>query len=486
MEPAIVRPPSIVFNGRPWASEELAAVAAGWLDFVRASIPHAARMTALPLANHVDAVALFFALSTLRLPVIVLPPDARAWRSSPPIPPETPIFLSPSLSKLAGAGDALGLRTFVVPDPRPAWETARTMPFLTSPGFVNFTSGSTGLPRPVYILTQSFVRQTAAIVEACRLSRDDAVAASLPLSTHYGLGQALLLPTLLGSTLGLVERFDHRSLLRLFAAGSYAYWAATPLMADMLAGAPLSGPVPAASPICHISTGRLSLRVFRAFRERFGVAPRPNYGQTENGFITVDTAPDDEIRPGCVGRPAPGIEVRIGDDPLDPHPAGRLGRVWFTSPWYMEGYGFPPGLAPRENRRGWWPTQDIGSLDGAGYLTLAGRIDDCFKTAAGYLVNPGEITNAFMSHPAVRDVVVLPVSSSTGPMIGAVVESDGPVELDELRAVAVRMLPRWSHPQLLAVTGRLPRLTGGKADREACRALLHDDGTSHERAKRTG
>ncbi len=67
-----------------------------------------------------------------------------------------------------------------------------------------------------------------------------------------------------------------------------------------------------------------------------------NYGQTENGFITADTAPDEKIRPDCVGRAAPGIDVRIGDDPLDPFPPGKLGRVWFRSPWYMEGDGFPP------------------------------------------------------------------------------------------------------------------------------------------------
>ena len=58
-------PPSIVFEGRSWPSEELAAIAAGWLDFVHTSTPPAAELTALPLANHVDAIALFFALSTL-------------------------------------------------------------------------------------------------------------------------------------------------------------------------------------------------------------------------------------------------------------------------------------------------------------------------------------------------------------------------------------------------------------------------------------
>ena len=143
-------------------------------------------------------------------------------------------------------------------------------------------------------------------------------------------------------------------------------------MADLLARAPWSGTPPAVPPICHISAGRLSLRVFEAFRSRFGVALRPNYGQTENGFITVDTGPEDEVRPGSVGRPSPGIEVRIGDDPCNPVPHGRLGRVWYKSPWYMEGYGFPGRLAARESFDGWWPTQDLGSLDETNRLTVAG------------------------------------------------------------------------------------------------------------------
>ena len=412
-QPPALQPPSIAFNDRLWSSDELAAIAAGWLDFLHASIPRSAGLTAMLMSNDPGSVALFFALSCLPLPIVIFHADARAWRSSPAVPAGTPLFLPPSLRGMTAAGDSLGLSTFVLPDPRPRATANGSVPFLACPGIVNFTSGSTGLPKPVYIATRSFLLQSEAIIKASQLEIGSPVAGSLLLATHYGLGQALFLPTVLGARLGLLERFDHRSLLRLFASEPYAYWAGTPLMADMLARAPLPGPPPQVPPICHISAGKLTERVFHAFADRFGVRLRPSYGQTENGFITVDTAPPAGIRPDCVGRPAPGIDVRIGDDPLDPYPPGRPGRVWYTSPWYMEGYGFPPRLAPREGRQGWWPTADVGVLDDSGYLTLEGRVDDCFKTPAGYLVNPGEIARVLASHSRVTDVVILPDRKST-------------------------------------------------------------------------
>ena len=466
-------PPAVAFGDRVWTSEEMAGVAAGWLDAVRESVPATARLTAVPLSNHPEAIALLFALSSLSLPVAVYPPDPRAWRSDPPAPAETPLFIPPSLRDLVSAQDgAPGLTPHVLPDPGVPSVSTEPVRFLACPGFVNFTSGSTGLPKPVYISTHSFLLQTATIIEVCSLSADSDVAGSLQLSTHYGLGQALFLPSVLGSTLGLLDRFEPHAFLALCASGRYTYWAGTPLMAELLTRAPLRGAVrEQVPPICHISTGRVTTRLFEAFARRFGVKLRPNYGQTENGFITVDTAPDDRIRPECVGRAAPGIEVRIGDDPLNPYPPGRLGRVWFTSPWYMEGYGFPPGLAPRTGRGGWWPTADVGALDEGGYLTVAGRVDDCFKTAAGYLVNPGEIVQALMDHAGIREVVVLPVRTAHGAVVGVAVEGDA-IDPAEIRALADRTLPPWLHPKVVTVTDGLPRLAGGKTDRRACLALL--------------
>ena len=469
-----IRPPGIRWRDRLVASEELAATAAAWLDFIRERTPASAGGVALALSNDPHAIALFFSLSTLPLPVIVFGPDPRSWKSRPAVAAATPLFLPPGLAHLAPEGRRLGLATHAVPDPRSSSLPSTPLEFLACPGQVLFTSGSTGPAKPVCIRTRAFLRQTASIVDAYRLPDGCGLVGALPLSTHYGFGHALMLPAVLGARLSLVERFDHRAVLRQFRSEENLYLAATPVMADMLARAPLRDAVPASPAVCHISAGSLSAAVARAYVARFGVPLRPSYGRTENGFITAETAPASEVRWDAVGTAAPGIELRIGDDPEKPYAEGKPGRVWFSSPWYMEGYGFPPALAPRNGRDGWWPTEDLGVVDGAGYLTLLGRIDDCFKTTTGYLVNPAEIAAVLAEVPGAGETCVVPVPSGAGTVIGALVEAAGSVDVATLRTATAGRLSAWFQPEIILVTDALPRLPGGKVDRRACITILEE------------
>ena len=465
--------PAIRYRRIVWSSADVARRVAGWATLLGGSLPSASGPVGLVLPNRPDAVAIFLALTTLDHPLLLLSPDPRTWRSAPPIPANTTVVLPPSCGELAAAVAAVGLRALLAPDPGPsdaAPDVAARV--LRLPGFVTFTSGSTGAPKPVYLSTEAMLRQAAATRTAYGLRRGARVAVTLPLSGHYGLGHGLILPVVLGAEMALLERFDPRSLLELFATVPCDYWAGTPVMGDLLGRVALTGPVPPAPPVCHISAGPLSEAVFRAFRERFGVPLRPSYGRSETGFITADAGPPDEVRPDTVGRPVPGVCLVIGDDPIAPVPPGQSGRVWLRTPWYMEGYGFPPDHRPGESRHGFWATEDMGLLDERGSLVLLGRADDCFKTAAGYLVAPAEITRALTAVPGVRDAVVVPVPGPRGPVIGAIVEGAEGQESGDVLAGAASGLPGWLQPQRLMVTQELPRLNSGKVDRLRCIAML--------------
>jgi acyl-CoA synthetase (AMP-forming)/AMP-acid ligase II len=416
------------------------------------------------MANHPQAVALLFALSCFSVPVVLLPSALRGWQSVPAVPAGTPLFLPPALGQLAAEGERLGLRPHLLSEPGRAG-SAGPPSFMAAPGFVFFTSGSTGTPRPVY-------RTAAQLVEAGRLptaavgfpARGGLIGA-LPFDRTFGMHHRLMAATVLRRPLAL---------LALFASGDYHYWAGTPVMADVLSRCPLPGAAPRphpAPPICVIS-GRLSGPVCEAFRARFGVPLRQLYGTTETGAVTMDAARADLVRPGTAGRPLPGVRVRIGDDPRTPLPAGTPGRVWVSSPGCTPGYGFPPDLEPPPSIGEWWASPDVGELDDDGYLTLAGRMDDCFRTGAGHIVSTATIASALETHPRIVEAVVVPIGPATEPVLAALIECVGALDMDEVREQLARMLPPWSQPRVLAQVHALPRLPSGKPDRLACIARL--------------
>ena len=429
------------------------------------------------MANDPESIALFFALGSSRTPVILLSPDARAWRTTPPIAAGTPLYLTPCVERLAAAARPLGLEARRLGPPPARRGAAASIALDSRGGVVTFTSGSTGTPRPVYWTHEGLATEVAGIIRGYALTPGPGVVGTLPLSGAHGLTDALLVAAALNSPLGLVREFDHRTVLALLASGSYQYWAVTPVMADIISRCPLTGSVPPAPRVCPVGGARVHEEVFHRFRRRFGVSLRPEYGSTENGTISGHMGtPDDAIRPRTVGRPAPGVEIVVGS-PGDPLPAGSPGRIWLRSPWRMEGYGFPPHLqggadAEATGPGTWVPTPDLGQIDEDGYLTLLGRIDDCFKTLGGHLVHPDEIAEALRGHPGVTDAEVVALDRGSGHLIGAVVEGSDSVSAADLHAHVCGSLPAWKRPQAIIVTRALPRLPRGKTDRRECAGLL--------------
>ncbi|HMF04091.1 MAG TPA: p-hydroxycinnamoyl-CoA synthetase, partial [Acidimicrobiia bacterium] len=174
------------------------------------------------------------------------------------------------------------------------------------------------------------------------------------------------------------------------------------------------------------------------------------YGSTEAGPGTVLAHADLERKPGSVGLPQPGVDVRLDG-----------GEVCMKSELLMDGYFDQPDATAEALRDGWYHTGDLGSLDDEGYLSIVGRARDVIRTG-GETVAPGEVEAALATHPGVREVAVVGVPDADwGEVVCAVVVPEDrapePVDLDALRTHTAAQLASYKQPRRLEIVAELPR-----------------------------
>ena len=466
----IPRIPSVLAARRWWSADEIEAMASRWRAAILDGVGDDGRPLAAALPATPDGVALFAALTSLPSPVILLAPDARVWNSGSPLPAGTTVVLPPSLAQFAPMVERLGCRPCVLAAQRNSGRSGPPLMLLQSPGIVIFTSGSTGAPKPVFRSMNALLAGVRARLDALGLQAEDGTIAGV-LSLAYGHGLTRLLSAMvLGGPLALLDPLDHRAALAAIALPEFTCWSATAHFADALGRCTLNGPA-IAPKICLVSSP-ISQAVFDRFLNRFGVPLRQNYASSETGIIAVDASPAAAVRPGTVGRPLNGVELRIGNHPDEPTSPGENGRIWVRSPWQMAGYGFPPAVERPGDIDGWWPSRDIGMLDTDGRLVLAGRIDDCIRTREGRLVNLAFVANRLRTAEGVRDVAVVPLQSSAGASFGAVLECETSMTVAKLKERLGDALPHWAWPRTMAIVQSLPRLPSGKPDRRLCFDML--------------
>jgi len=466
--PVTLRAPEVFFQGQRWSSDEVDAIARGWRAAVRERLADDERPIAVALPSTAEGVALFAAVTSLPPAVILLHPDARAWRSEPAIPLGTPLVLPPALAHLAPDGDKLGLVPYLLPD---ASTCAPGLPvdLFSSRGIVQFTSGSTGPPKPVFFPMSAYLAGPRNRIRSMGLEPGAGIAMSA--SPAHGQGLLYLATAvLLGGPLALLEPHDHRQALATLAEPVLGCWRATRHLLEAITRCTLTGP--AVVPRWCVVGTPLPPTLNDAFAARFGVPLRQGYSSTETGQICLDVAPPERVQRDTVGTPLDGVEVRVGDDPTRPFEPERVGRIWVRGPGQMAGYGFPSHVERPGDVDGWWPTQDLGMLRADGYLVLAGRMDDAIRTRDNRTVNLAHVAATLGQLAGVRDAVVVPLDGSRGRSFGAVVECDEGVTAAALRASLASVLPPWAWPREIEPVPVLPRLPNGKPDRQACARLL--------------
>ena len=376
-----------------------------------------------------------------------------------------------------GCGGGLPLLDFAVLETAPAGALADADP--AGLAALLYTGGTTGRSKGVMISHNAL---SASSWAATHSSYDPALRTGLlplPLSHVYGLmvsAMALHAPD--PGTTVLMRWFDPVGWLTLAAEHQVQVSPVVPSMLTILLQQPLEDYD--LSALRRLSSGGAPLppEVAAEFQRRVpGVEVAEGYGCTESAAI-ISTTPIGQVRPGSVGKPAPGVTVRIERPDGSEAGPGEDGEVCVRGAMVMTGYWHAEPETDHTLRGGWLHTGDVGRLDADGYLYIVDRIKDLI-IRGGYNIYPRDLEDALVTHP---DVVAAAVVGRPDPTYGeeavafvqlrpgaAVTEAD-------LVAYGKTQLSAVKYPREVRIIDQVPLTSVFKTDRKKLRALLAEDG----------
>jgi long-chain acyl-CoA synthetase len=332
----------------------------------------------------------------------------------------------------------------------------------TPAALVLYTSGSTGRPKGAVLshAALAFANHSWA-GPVIGLREDDVVLAALPLSHAFGLNGALLAPLLAGVTVRLVERFVPDAVAEVLARDGVTVLPGVATMFHRLLelsdfrGAPrLRLGVSGAAPC--------PWELAQAWRARTGVRILRGYGSTELFRPLSYLAADATDYPDCVGRPVPGVEIRVVDDDGHAVATGEEGELLIHTPAVMDGYLGNAAETAAVLAGGWYSTGDLARLTPDGYVAIVGRKRERIKRG-GYSVFPAEVETVLLAHPAVSEAAVVGVPDATlGEEVAAFVALRSGATPDELVIWCRERLAAFKYPRRITVLPTLPRSATGK------------------------
>lgn len=343
-----------------------------------------------------------------------------------------------------------------------------------------YTSGSSGEPRGVMLSHRALIAniEEAAAVDPPLVTSDDVVLGLLPMFHIYGLNAVLGFATRAGARIVMVDGFDPAGLLATvrdegitnlpLAPPVIAAWAGRDDLRDSLDRVRVI--VSGASP--------LDSALAAEFEKSAGRPVDQGYGMTEAAPVVAITlaahAPGEPPKPGSVGRPLPGVTVRIVDSHGEEAALGDVGEIAVRGDNLFSGH-WPEG-AEGPDDDGWYATGDLGFLDADGDLTVVDRLKD-LVIVSGFNVYPSEVEDVLASVEGVEAAAVVGVpDGQTGEAVLAfVVPSDPDADQEQLRTVIDEVcrerLARFKQPTAIEVVSGLPYSATGKIAKERLRAM---------------
>jgi len=353
-----------------------------------------------------------------------------------------------------------------------------------------YTSGTAGAPRGVMLSHRALLSNVdqCARLQPAPVTANDRVLLVVPLFHLYGLGPGLFQVAAAGATAVLLEGFGTERALTVCAERRVTALVGVPAMYQALTAASPDRLAEGLATVRLLTSGAAPLApaILSAIRQATGLPVYEGYGLTETGPVLTSTLVGGAAKAGSVGRPLPGIELRLVDSdgrpvgaPQDPDEPGwfdgdepETGRVAARGPNLFSGY-WPDGAhGPDED--GWFRTGDVGYLDADGDLRLVDRANDLI-IVNGFNVYPNEVERVLDELPQVAEsaAVGVPDERTGEQVIAVLVLRDGAtLTEDEVREHCAQRLARFKVPRTVRFVDELPHSATGKVRRASLRGSV--------------
>ncbi len=333
------------------------------------------------------------------------------------------------------------------------------------PAVIIYTSGTTGTPKGA-TLTHANIHAGAKVGgELVDATPEKVALATLPLFHVFGMSVMMNVTMAAHALLTLVPRFEPGKVLEVIQRDRVTTFGGVPTMYTALLHCPERSEYDVSSlELCVSGGAALPVEVLHGFDEAFGAKVLEGYGLSETCGMATFNLPDRERKPGSIGVPIGGTEVRLVDDDDNDVTQGEPGEVLLRGPFVMKGYWNREEATEEVMRGGWFHTGDVGTVDDDGYYFIVDRKKDMI-IRGGYNVYPRELEEVLYGHPAVREAAVLGVKhDSLGEEVGAAVslKEGQSVTPDELRAYMKENVAAYKYPRIVWIVDELPKGPTGK------------------------
>jgi long-chain acyl-CoA synthetase len=333
-------------------------------------------------------------------------------------------------------------------------------------GLILYTSGTTGKPKGAELTHANLRSATQISVDLVDSDPETVTFGALPLFHVFGLTSGLNSCVRVGACLTLLPRFDPGKALEIVQRDKVTTFLGVPTMyAAMLHHDDHESFDTTSLDLCVSGGAAMPVEILRGFEEAFGCKVLEGYGMSETCAIASFNRPDRERKPGSIGIPVPGVEMKVVDGDGKEVPQGEVGEILIKGPVVMRSYwNREDATAETIDEDGWLHSGDMASVDEDGFFFIVDRKKDMI-IRGGFNVYPRELEEVLYEHPAVAEAAVIGIEhESLGEEVGAAValKQGQDVSTDELRDYVKQRVAAYKYPRIVWITDELPKGPTGK------------------------